>query len=111
MIKEDRIGLMKKAVTRIIESLSFMDFLAVVYFSDEAKVMKDLNFMAPAYMAFREDFVKEVNNLAPSGRTNSPELSRRERDRTRALSDFGSVPSLSRGGLGAPRGPETETCS
>jgi hypothetical protein len=50
-----------------------MDFLAVVYFSAEAKVLEDLNFMAPAYSGFRKLFVEKVNELEPGGGTNYQE--------------------------------------
>jgi len=65
-----RLAAMKSATKKMIDSLSFADFVAVVLFNSEASSLKNLEFLAPAQARFRNSLKTLVSGLIAEKGTN-----------------------------------------
>jgi len=65
-----RIKAMKSAANKMIDALSFADYVGVVTFNSEASSLYNLNFLAPAQARFRDKLKTLVDGLNADGGTN-----------------------------------------
>ena len=70
MFTDGRMALLKSAAKKIVDTLTFADYLGIVDFDDDARTMKNLNFIAPAASGFRDEVKIFIDKLKDEGSTN-----------------------------------------